>query len=110
MRKQTTPAAAPITIAGNGCTKPEAGVIATSPATQPEIPPSMLGLPLWIHSANIQPRAAAAAPKCVATKALEASDPALTALPALNPNQPTHSRQAPTVLRTRLCGRIDSSG
>ena len=36
--------------------------------------------------------------------------PALTALPALNPNQPTHSRQAPTVLRTRLCGRMDSSG
>ena len=32
-------------MAGNGFTKPEAGVIATSPATRPEMPPSTLGLP-----------------------------------------------------------------
>src|SRR5215470_7808037 len=96
------PAANPITSAGNGFTNPEAGVIATSPATQPEIPPRTLGLPIIIHSANIQPSAAAAAPKCVATNALVASGPAARALPALNPNQPTHSRHAPTVLSTRL--------
>ena len=37
MKKQTTPAAAPISSAGIGFTKPEAGVIATSPATAPEM-------------------------------------------------------------------------
>src|SRR5229473_1311607 len=103
------PAAAPISIAGNGFTKPEAGVIATRPATAPEIPPSTLGLPVPTHSAAIHPSAAAAAPKCVATKALVASGEAASALPALNPNHPTHSRHAPTVLNTRLCGRIGST-
>jgi hypothetical protein len=34
-----------------GCTKPAAGVIATKPATAPEIPPSTLGSPLRVHSA-----------------------------------------------------------
>ena len=33
-----------------------------------------------------------------------------SALPALNPNQPTHNRQAPMKLSTRLCGFIGSSG
>src|SRR5262250_1390236 len=47
--------------AGIGVTNPEAGVIATSPATAPEIPPRTLGLPLRIHSAPAQPTAAAAA-------------------------------------------------
>src|SRR5580692_7172916 len=96
--------------AGNGCTKPEAGVIATNPATHPEIAPSALGLPLCIHSAPIQPNAAAAAPKWVATNALVARDEAANALPALKPNQPTHSRQAPMKLSTRLCGFIATVG
>jgi len=38
--------------------------------------------------------------------ALLASDPALRALPALNPNQPTHSRAAPIRLNTTLSGAI----
>src|ERR1700736_6294446 len=96
--------------AGNGLTKPDAGVIATRPATHPEIPPSILGLPLFIHSARSHPSVAAAAPKCVATNALVASDEAASALPALNPNQPTQSRQAPMKLITRLCGLIGSCG
>src|SRR5690348_2225934 len=104
------PARKPISSAGNGFTKPEAGVMATRPATQPEIAPSTLGLPLCSHSAITQPNAAAAAPKCVATKALVASPEAASALPALNPNQPTHSRQAPIKLSTRLCGFIGSCG
>ena len=37
-------------------------------------------------------------------KALVASADAPSALPALNPNQPTHSRQAPIKLSTTLCG------
>ena len=56
------------------------------------------------------PSAAAAAPKCVATKALLARPEAASALPALNPNQPTHNRQAPMKLITRLCGFIESLG
>src|SRR5437763_16664696 len=97
-----TPARNPISRAGKGFTNPEAGVIATSPATAPEIPPSKLGLPCRTHSANIQPKAAAAAPKCVATKALVAKPDALSALPALKPNQPTQRRQAPIRLSTKL--------
>src|SRR5262252_4919616 len=96
--------------AGMGLTKPAAGVIATSPATAPEIPPRTLGLPLRIHSAASHPIVAAAAAKCVATKALVARLPAASALPALNPNHPTHSRHAPITLRTTLCGGMGCLG
>ena len=99
----------PISNAGKGLTNPEAGVMATNPATAPEIPPSRLGLPFRSHSTKIQPNTAAAVAKWVATKALVASADAATALPALNPNQPTHKRQAPMALITRLCGFIGST-
>src|SRR5580704_2849269 len=108
MKKHTIPATNPIRSAGKGFTNPEAGVMATNPATAPEIPPSTLGFPLWIHSTNSQPNVAAAVAKCVATNALVASEDAASALPALNPNHPTHSRQAPMTLSTRLCGFIGS--
>src|SRR4051812_14248856 len=100
----------PIRRAGKGFTNPDAGVIATRPATAPEIAPSMLGLPECIHSAAIQERVAAAAAKWVATKALVASPLAASALPALNPNQPTHSSDAPITLITRLCGFMATDG
>src|SRR5215467_5663290 len=105
-----TPARKPMSTAGMGLTKPDAGVIATSPATAPETAPSTLGLPAIIHSVHIHARTAAAVAKWVAIKALDANAPALTALPALNPNQPTHSKHAPITLSTTLCGRIDSLG
>src|SRR5580698_1370159 len=95
--------------AGPGLTNPEAGVIATSPATAPDAAPNTLGFPAPIHSATIHPKVAAAAPKCVATNALVASEDAPSALPALNPNHPTHNRHAPVTLNTRLCGRIGST-
>src|SRR5262245_41681043 len=110
IRKQPTPAASPMTIAGSGVTKPDAGVMATSPATAPEMAPSALGLRRVIHSAPSQPSVAVAAAKCVATNALVASPFDASALPALNPNQPTQRRQAPMKLRTRLCGGIGSFG
>src|SRR5208282_3887363 len=110
MRKQTTPAANPMAIADIGETKPEAGVIATSPATAPEIAPRALGFPLFHHSTAVQPTVAAAAPNCVATNALVAKLPAPSALPALNPNHPTQSKQAPMKLKTTLCGGMDSFG
>src|SRR5580693_2881493 len=110
MRKQKTPAANPMNTDDMGETKPAAGVIATSPATAPEIAPRALGLPLFHHSAALQPRVAAAAPKWVATNALVASVPADSALPALNPNHPTHNKQAPMKLKTTLCGGMDCFG
>src|SRR5215469_7563730 len=100
IKKQKKPARRPISKADMGCTNPEAGVMATRPATAPEIAPSAVGLPLWIHSAMVQPSAAVAAAKWVFTKALVARVPALRALPALNPNQPTHSKHAPMKLST----------
>src|SRR5688572_16544348 len=104
------PAANPISSAGSGLTNPEAGVIATSPATAPEMPPRIVGLPSFSHSANIQPSVAVAAAMWVAAKALVARPDADSALPALKPNQPTHNRQAPMKLSTRLCGFICGDG
>src|SRR5882724_8480614 len=100
----------PMARAGMGPTKPAAGVIATIPATAPEIAPNALARPFLNHSATLQLNAAAAAAKCVATKALVASPLEAKALPALKPNQPTHSKQAPMKLSTRLCGGIGSLG
>src|SRR5579859_192286 len=99
-----------MTRAGIGPTNPAAGVMATSPATAPEMAPRALALPFLIHSARPQLRAAAAAAKWVATNALEAKEPAASALPALNPNQPTHNMHAPMKLRTRLWGGMGCLG
>src|SRR5580700_12147609 len=110
MWKQTTPAIKPIARAGIGPTNPAAGVIATSPATAPEMAPSALGRPFLNHSARLQLIAAAAVARCVATKALVASEFAASALPALKPNQPTHKRHAPMKLNTRECGGIGCFG
>src|SRR5664279_2266131 len=93
-----------------GCTNPAAGVMATRPATAPEMAPRALTLPLRRYSAAPQPRAAAAAARCVFTKALVARLPEPSALPALKPNQPTHNMQAPTKLNTTECGGIGSRG
>src|SRR5579864_4934306 len=100
----------PMINAGMGFTNPAAGVIATRPATAPEIPPSTLGFPLRIHSAPAHPNVAAAAAKCVATNALVAKPPAASALPALKPNHPTQSMHAPMKLSTTLWGGIGSFG
>src|SRR5437773_9258840 len=97
---------APMISADIGPTYPEAGVIATSPATAPDAAPRTVGLPRVIHSVNIQPSAAAAAPVFVARNALTARALASSALPALNPNQPNHSRPAPITVIGRLCGCI----
>src|SRR4029077_7276083 len=93
-----------------GATNPAAGVMATNPATAPEIRPSAAPRPFLIHSATLQLNAAAAAAKCVATNALVAKGLEASALPALNPNHPTHNRHAPMKLSTRLCGGIGCFG
>src|SRR5271157_5345643 len=94
-QKQIAPAATPMMIEAPGSTKPEAGVIATRPATAPEMMPSTDGFPLVTHSAIIQASAAAAVAICVTAIAIPARPFEPTADPALNPNQPTHSNDAP---------------
>src|SRR5262245_29016724 len=95
-------------IEGTGPTKPEAGVIATRPATAPLAAPNTVGLPRTAHSVSIQDSAAAAVAVFVTTNALVASPFAAIALPALNPNQPNHRRDAPITVNGRLCGGIGS--
>ena len=93
--------------------KARPGVIATRPATAPLAAPNMVGLPAWCHSANIQVSAAMAAAVFVVTKAFAAMPSAARALPALNPNQPTHSSAAPARLRADYaapCIRWESRG
>src|SRR6266851_5132491 len=102
------PAAIPMIRAPRGSTNPEAGVIATSPATAPEQIPRTLGLPLIAHSTNIQVSAAVAVAIWVTAIAIPALVPAVTAEPALKPNQPTHRSEAPITLSVRLCGAIGS--
>src|SRR5215510_7632813 len=97
-------------MAAAGVTKPLAGVIPTRPATAPEIAPSTHGLPLRDHSAAIHPITPAAVAKYVVTNAVVARSPALSALPALQPNHPTQSTQAPMKLSTSDWGGDCRSG
>src|SRR6202022_136005 len=92
--------------APRGSTKPDAGVIATNPATAPEMMPSTLGFPLTIHSANIHASAAVAVAIWVTAIAMPALPLAATAEPALKPNQPTHRSDAPLPLSPRWGGPI----
>src|SRR5499425_1569492 len=94
--------------APTGPTKPDAGVIATRPATAPEQIPTTVGLPFSAHSTSIQVKPATAVAICVTSMAMPACMPALTAEPALKPNQPTHSSEAPMKVSTMLCGGDES--
>src|SRR5437016_9641228 len=102
------PARMPIRTAPDTVTKPQAGVITTKPATAPEQKPRMLGLPLTSHSVIGQTKDATAVAIVVVMKALAATPSAATALPALNPYQPTQSMPVPTIQSTMLCGGIGS--
>src|SRR5665213_1669520 len=104
------PAKMPTTIAPMGETKPQDGVVATRPATAPEIMPSVVGLPCLRHSMNIQTRAPDAPASCVFTKARAACPLAAKAEPPLKPSQPTQSRPAPIIDKVKLCGIIGSCG
>ena len=81
-----------------------------SPATAPEMAPKAVGLPFCSHSVMTQVMAAAAAANWVLTNALVARGPASRALPALKPNQPTHSIPAPMKLSTMEWGGMSSCG
>src|SRR4051794_38551212 len=98
----------PSRIAPTGLTKPAAGVIATSPATAPDAAPSVVGWPSRNFSTISQPSIAAQVAVLVLTNATPARLLAPSADPALKPNQPNHSRPAPSNVNGRLCGRIGS--
>src|SRR3954447_24251947 len=91
-----------------GVTKPDAGVIATRPATAPAAAPTTLGLPETNQLNRVHVHAAAAVARCVTVKALEASPPAASALPALKPNQPNQRIEAPITTMVMSCGSIGS--
>src|SRR5438067_1724480 len=97
------PAATPIASEPTGPTKPDAGVIATRPATAPVQMPMTVGLPRTAHSTNIQVSAATAVAICVTVIAMPATTLLATAEPALKPNQPTHNSEAPMKVSTMLC-------
>src|SRR3990170_2751807 len=103
-----TPATPPMAIASIGWTKPEAGVMATRPATAPAAAPITLGLPLKTQLIIIQVTAAAAAAVLVTTKAFAAGPLAAPALPALKPNQPNQRMAAPSTMYVVLLGSIGS--
>src|SRR6266568_6095125 len=97
-----------MTTAPLAVTKPQAGVITTSPATAPEQKPRTLGLPRVMYSAIAQTNEATAVAIVVVRNAFAATPSAATAEPALKPYQPTQSMPVPTMQRTMLCGGIGS--
>src|SRR6476646_8979339 len=85
----------PIKILCGMATKPAAGVIATKPTTAPMQKPSTEGFLPLATSKNIQDKPAAPAAVLVVKKAETAKLFALSAEPALNPNQPNHNKPVP---------------
>ena len=81
-----------------------------SPATMPLASPSTVGAPRCAHSIAIQANPAVTAAVCVERKATTAIWLAPSALPALNPNHPTHNSPVPIRDSTTLCGIIGSEG
>ena len=106
--RQNRPEIRPSAIAPIGPTKPAAGVMATRPATAPEAAPSIEALPRVTASPKHQDTVAAPVATSVLMKASAATGFAPSAEPALKPNQPTHSSEAPIIVAVRLCGASDS--
>src|SRR5689334_21896652 len=98
------PAATPITTAPVGSTKPQAGVITTRPPTAPEQRPSTLAFRRNKYSSPPQVKEATAVASVVVVNALAAIASEPSALPALNPYQPTQSMPVPIMQSTMLCG------
>src|SRR5690348_2764659 len=107
---QTAPATRPSSVAAHGVMKPQAGVMATRPATAPEEEPTIVGFPSRIHSTMIQPSSAAAVATWVLTNASAVTPSVVISEPALNPNQPNHSSPAPSATIGTLCGLNLSRG
>src|SRR2546425_3117880 len=102
------PAPRPMRMDADTSTYPDAGVIATSPATAPGGAGGSQGAPLCSHETVIQVSAAIAAAVFVTTNAFAASPPEVIALPALKPNQPNQRSDAPRTVIVASCGSIGS--
>ena len=87
--------------------KPAAGVTATRPTTMAVAAPTAVALPGRTSRAGSRRPACAAGASIVVTNARPAIGLAASALPALNPNQPNHSRPAPSSTNGTLCGMSD---
>src|SRR5271156_3038845 len=96
------PAITPMIMPPIGVTYPQAGVMTTRPATAPEQNPTTVALPLRKYSTVGQTKEAVAVASVVVVKAFAEITSAATALPALNPYQPTQSRLAPMKVSTVL--------
>src|SRR5262249_59553334 len=101
-KKGTIPAAIPIITAPFAATYPQAGVITTRPATAPEQNPSTLGFPCRVYSSMAHVNEATAVASVVVMNAFAAIPSGASALPALQPYHPTHSKPAPTMQSTLL--------
>src|SRR5215472_15402172 len=97
-----------MTADARGVTNPAAGVMATSPTTAATAAPTPEVLCFRALSSSTQVTTAAAADRLVVTKARLARPPAVSAEPALNPNQPNHNSEAPRMTKGTLCGTLCS--
>src|SRR5215204_4515852 len=80
--------------------------MATSPATAPDAPPSVVAWPSFRRSATSQPSIPADAARNVFMIAWAATPSAARAEPALNPAHPNQRMPAPSTVIGRLCGCI----
>src|SRR4030095_4894881 len=101
---ETIAAMKPINIACGTPTKAAAVVMATRPTTAPIQNPRTDGFLPRSTSRNIQERPAVAAAVFVVANAYTPNEPAPAALPALNPNQPNHSKPVPIRTYGMLAG------
>src|SRR5688500_10334104 len=101
---------APRRMAFVGLMKPAAGVTATRPTTIAVAAPTAVGLPERNPSRNVHTTSVPAGASIVVENARPAMPLAASALPALKPNQPNHSRPAPSNTNGTLCGSSDDDG
>src|SRR5579872_1712092 len=100
------PTIIPITTANSTATYPEAAVIPARPATAPLIAAITLDFRVRIQNITTQIRHDTADAICVFTIVIPERDPAAYALPALNPNHPSHKSDEPRTASGILCGTM----
>ena len=81
-------------------------MIATNPATAPDAAPTTLGFPVCAHDIKTHVTAAIPVAVFVTVHALTVMPSTITSLPALKPNHPNQSIEAPRTTNGILCGSI----
>src|SRR5574344_704616 len=89
---------------------PAPAVMATNPATAPVHTPTVVGFLLSIQSITIHVMAATQVQRWVTRKALASRPSAVSPLPELNPNHPSHNRAAPINTKGTFCAGIGLPG